>query len=240
MFIKIVRYRTVPCLGIVGLALLVGCAGRHVSTSVSDQTLAPAKVKQAAPVTPAPAKQPEAPPALTQPPSLPAESARVMEMPPSPTTPATRLPPTPPMEMPRSPMTPIPPAPPIASAAPQPVPVAPPQAPSMPDPIRDVFFDYDQAVLRSEAMDTLGANARLLRQREAKIMIEGHCDELGTVAYNLVLGERRASVVKRYLEDSGVPGSQIAIVSYGKEQPFCTEHSTACWQSNRRAHFVLR
>jgi peptidoglycan-associated lipoprotein len=120
------------------------------------------------------------------------------------------------------------------------MPAAPPQAPPPPETIGDVFFDYDQAVLRSEALDILGANARLLRQREGKITIEGHCDERGTVAYNFVLGERRASAVKRFLEDSGVPGSQIAIVSYGKEQPFCSEHSTVCWQSNRRAHFVLR
>jgi len=65
-------------------------------------------------------------------------------------------------------------------------------------------------------------------------------DERGTLAYNLVLGERRAQAAERYLEDLGVPASQLQIVSYGKERPFCTEHNEACWQSNRRAHFAPR
>lgn len=59
----------------------------------------------------------------------------------------------------------------------------------------------------------------------------------GTSAYNLVLGERRAQAATQYLRDLGVPSSQMQITSYGKEPPFCAEHSEACWQSNRRAHF---
>jgi peptidoglycan-associated lipoprotein len=86
----------------------------------------------------------------------------------------------------------------------------------------------------------LEANARRLKAENGrKLLIEGHCDERGTVEYNLVLGERRAQTVKQYLQDLGVPSSQIQITSYGKEKPFCTDHSEACWQSNRRAHFVL-
>lgn len=84
-------------------------------------------------------------------------------------------------------------------------------------------------------------NAKVLRTNDGqRIVIEGHCDERGTLAYNLILGERRAQSVKRYLENLGVPGSQMQILSYGKERPFCTDHSEACWQSNRRAHFVAR
>jgi len=103
----------------------------------------------------------------------------------------------------------------------------------------DVYFDYDQFVIRSDARAVLEANARSLKaENSRKLLIEGYCDERGTVEYNLVLGERRAQMAKQYLQDLGVPSSRIQITSYGKEKPFCLDHSEACWQSNRRAHFV--
>ena len=103
----------------------------------------------------------------------------------------------------------------------------------------DVYFDYDQFVIRSDARAVLEANARSLKaENSRKLLIEGYCDERGTVEYNLVLGERRAQTAKQYLQDLGVPSSRIQITSYGKEKPFCLDHSEACWQSNRRAHFV--
>lgn len=120
------------------------------------------------------------------------------------------------------------------------VPAAPsqPQAKPMPE-LADVFFDFDRSVIRDEARSRLEANAGLLASQSGeKVLIEGHCDERGTSAYNLVLGERRARAAAQYLRDLGVPSSQIQITSYGKERPFCEEHSEACWQSNRRAHFT--
>lgn len=103
----------------------------------------------------------------------------------------------------------------------------------------DVFFDFDRFAIRDDARSGLEADAGLLKSQSGdKILIEGHCDERGTSAYNLVLGERRAQAVARYLRDLGVPSSQMQITSYGKERPFCAEHSEACWQSNRRAHFT--
>ena len=105
----------------------------------------------------------------------------------------------------------------------------------------DVFFDYDRFTLRSDATTTLESNARVLKAREGtKLLIEGHGDERGTLAYNLVLGERRAQSVKRYFQELGIPVSQLDITSYGKERPFCQEHREACWQQNRRAHFVVQ
>ena len=119
-------------------------------------------------------------------------------------------------------------------------PAVPSQPPAKPIPeLADVFFDFDRSVIRTEARSGLEANAGLLRSQSGeKILIEGHCDERGTSAYNLVLGERRARATAQYLRDLGIPSSQIQITSYGKERPFCEEHSEACWQSNRRAHFT--
>jgi peptidoglycan-associated lipoprotein len=104
--------------------------------------------------------------------------------------------------------------------------------------LMDIFFDFDQYAIRIDAQAALERNGDLLKsQPNQKIVIEGHCDERGTSDYNLVLGERRAQATKRYLQDLGLALSQIEITSYGKERPFCTEHSEVCWQSNRRVHF---
>jgi len=108
-------------------------------------------------------------------------------------------------------------------------------------PLDDVFFDYDRFQIRKEAMPLLDANAGWLRANGSKTaLIEGHCDERGTVAYNLVLGERRASAVKRYLLDLGVLSSQLQTTSYGETRPICKQQTEDCYQQNRRAHFVAK
>ena len=105
----------------------------------------------------------------------------------------------------------------------------------------DIFFDFDQYVVRRDAHPVLEDNARLIRNEPGKsLLIEGHCDERGTLAYNLVLGEKRAKAAKRYLEDFGIPASRIQTISYGEIRPFCKEHNEGCWKYNRRAHFVLQ
>jgi len=72
------------------------------------------------------------------------------------------------------------------------------------------------------------------------ITIEGHCDERGTVEYNLALGEKRSGAARDYLVNAGVEASRIQTVSYGKERPFAEGHDETAWAQNRRAHFVLR
>ena len=72
-----------------------------------------------------------------------------------------------------------------------------------------------------------------------QVLIEGHCDERGTAAYNLALGDRRANAAKEYLVSLGIDASRLRTVSYGKERPFCTENDESCWQKNRRAHLVI-
>lgn len=105
----------------------------------------------------------------------------------------------------------------------------------------DIFFDYDQYTIRQDAQPVLEADALWIKNAVGKsILIEGHCDERGTQAYNLVLGEKRARSTKRYLEDLGVAASRMKIVSFGEIRPFCKEHDETCYQKNRRAHFVAQ
>jgi peptidoglycan-associated lipoprotein len=107
--------------------------------------------------------------------------------------------------------------------------------------LHDIYFDFDRYSIRRDAQTTLSVNASLLRtESDTSVVVEGHCDERGTLAYNLVLGEKRAKAVKRYLEDLGIPGSRIQTTSYGEVRPFCKEHNDGCWTKNRRAHFVVR
>lgn len=105
----------------------------------------------------------------------------------------------------------------------------------------DIYFDFDQYAIRRDAQPVLEANAAWTRKESGtSLLIEGHCDERGTLAYNLVLGEKRARSAKRYLEDLGIPGSRMQTISYGEVRPFCREHNEGCWSKNRRAHFVVR
>ncbi|MDT7041783.1 peptidoglycan-associated lipoprotein Pal [Candidatus Nitronereus thalassa] len=108
--------------------------------------------------------------------------------------------------------------------------------------LEHVYFDFDQYVIRPDAVSTLQANAQLLngKYENSSVLIEGHCDERGTRDYNLVLGERRAQAVKNYLTDLGVSPSRIRIVSYGKERPSCSVSQEWCWQKNRRGHIVVQ
>ncbi|HMI51412.1 MAG TPA: peptidoglycan-associated lipoprotein Pal [Candidatus Saccharimonadales bacterium] len=105
--------------------------------------------------------------------------------------------------------------------------------------VRDAYFDLDKADIRTDARDALGKTAEFLRNYPTlKVTIEGHCDERGSTEYNLGLGDRRASAVKQYLVSLGIAADRLNTVSYGKEKPFCMETSEACYQQNRRGHFV--
>jgi peptidoglycan-associated lipoprotein len=108
--------------------------------------------------------------------------------------------------------------------------------------LSDIYFDYDHFSIREDAKSVLKSNARLLSATlaEKTIVIEGHCDERGTQSYNMVLGEARANAVKTFLEDLGISGDKLQVVSYGKDKPFCMEQTEECWQENRRGHFVIK
>jgi peptidoglycan-associated lipoprotein len=107
--------------------------------------------------------------------------------------------------------------------------------------LQDAFFGFDSWTITDGSKQALGADAQWLKANNGKaLIIEGHCDERGTQAYNLVLGEKRAKAVRNYLADLGVDTKRLAVASYGKDRPFCREHTEDCYQQNRRGHLVLK
>jgi peptidoglycan-associated lipoprotein len=106
--------------------------------------------------------------------------------------------------------------------------------------LKDIHFDFDRYDIRREDEEILKENAAWLRKNpKAKIQIEGHCDERGTSAYNLALGERRANHIKQYLVSLGIASDRISTISYGEEKPLDPGHNEEAWAKNRRAHFVV-
>jgi peptidoglycan-associated lipoprotein len=106
--------------------------------------------------------------------------------------------------------------------------------------MQDAFFDYDTYDIRADAQAALSKDAAYLNSRpNIKIVIGGYCDERGSNEYNLTLGQNRADAAKNALITAGVAASRIRVISYGKEKPFCTESTEACWQQNRRAGFSI-
>lgn len=103
-----------------------------------------------------------------------------------------------------------------------------------------VHFAFDSSELEAEARAILQKNAEYLRGHEVEVVIEGHCDERGTIEYNLALGQRRANAVRQYYMNLGVSGERIATRSYGKEKPLCPESTEECWAKNRRVETLAR
>jgi len=106
--------------------------------------------------------------------------------------------------------------------------------------LSDVYFDYDKSNIRETDRASLSKSADALKKFDfLKVTVEGHCDERGTVEYNLALGERRAQAAFDYLVSLGVPAERLRTVSYGKEVPVCMDSNEECWQKNRRAKLTV-
>lgn len=104
-----------------------------------------------------------------------------------------------------------------------------------------ILFDYDSASLRGNALETLKKNAAWLKaNRTLDVLVAGHCDDRGTIEYNLALGQKRAREVREYYIRLGVNGKQVATISYGKENQVCSEATEDCWAKNRRAETKVR
>ena len=107
-------------------------------------------------------------------------------------------------------------------------------------PLGDAYFDLDKSEIREDGRSALQQNADWLKEwATTRISIEGHCDSRGSSEYNLALGDRRASAVKAYLVNLGIPATRIFTVSKGKEEPACRDENESCWQQNRRGHFIV-
>ena len=153
--------------------------------------------------------------------------------------------------------TPVPPPPPpVEEPAPPPVEVkeAPIEKPMVIEPtveeviqklndegvLKTIYFDFDKSDLSETSRAMLRQNADWLRANpDYKVVIEGHCDERGTIEYNLALGERRARATKEFLAELGVDGSSLRLVSYGEERPAMEGNSESAWSKNRRAAFWI-
>ena len=104
----------------------------------------------------------------------------------------------------------------------------------------EIHYDYNMAEIREGDRQVLTKNADALKRFDfLRITVEGHCDERGSVEYNLALGERRAKAAFDYLVSLGVPADRMKSVSYGKEVPLCQQATEDCWARNRRAHFTV-
>lgn len=107
--------------------------------------------------------------------------------------------------------------------------------------LRTVYFGYDSNELDDEAKATLAANAAWLKSHTSyRVEIGGHCDERGSIGYNVALGDRRAAAVKSYLTGSGVGAGQLVSVSYGEEKPAIPGHDETAFEKNRRAEFTIK
>jgi peptidoglycan-associated lipoprotein len=107
--------------------------------------------------------------------------------------------------------------------------------------IQNIYFDFDKSNIRTDAREILKANSDIFsKNANAKVVVEGHCDERGTAEYNMALGERRAQETKKYLVNLGIDASRLETVSYGKERPADAGHDENAWAQNRRAQFLLK
>ncbi|MFH1380335.1 MAG: peptidoglycan-associated lipoprotein Pal [bacterium] len=107
--------------------------------------------------------------------------------------------------------------------------------------IKPVYFEYNKSTLRSDAQSTLKNHAIYFKEHaDLEILVEGHCDERGTIEYNMSLGQRRANAVRNYLSKLGVSLGNISTISYGEEQPADFGHTESAWSKNRRAELKVR
>lgn len=106
--------------------------------------------------------------------------------------------------------------------------------------LKTVYFDYSSAAITGSTRDTLNGNAEYLKANASvKVQVEGHCDERGSVQFNLALGEKRAKSVRDYLVSQGVASNRIAVISLGKEKPVSFGHDEESWSKNRRGNFMV-
>ncbi len=105
-----------------------------------------------------------------------------------------------------------------------------------------VNFDYDSTTLNDSNRAILKTNVAILKKLPASVTfrVEGHCDDRGTIEYNIALGQKRASAVSSFYGTSGISRSRLKTISYGEERPLCTDQNESCWSRNRRGVTTVR
>lgn len=107
--------------------------------------------------------------------------------------------------------------------------------------LKNINFDFDKSDIREADKAKLQAIADFMKAfPQAKVQVAGHCDERGTVEYNLALGERRAHAAQAYLVGLGVAQDRLSTISYGKEKPLVQGKDEKSWMENRRDEFQLQ
>jgi len=107
-------------------------------------------------------------------------------------------------------------------------------------PFKDIYFEFDSYIIKSDYLPKLNEIGNWLKKyKNIKIAVEGHCDERGTIEYNLALGQKRAEAVKNYLVNLGVDEASIKTISFGKEIPIDSSHGEDAWAKNRRTSFKI-
>jgi len=108
------------------------------------------------------------------------------------------------------------------------------------DRMEDIHFDFDKYNIRPDARLILKRNYEVLQGADGtEVLVEGYCDDRGTVEYNLALGQRRANAARDYLISLGMGAGQVSTVSYGEERPLDPRQTEEAWAKNRRCHFVI-
>jgi len=109
--------------------------------------------------------------------------------------------------------------------------------------LEKIHFEYDSYALSDDARKILEKNANIIKLKDetgrVKVYVEGHCDERGTISYNIALGQKRATEVKNYYTNLGIKAKDIETISYGEEKPICFESNKSCWLANRRSETKL-
>jgi peptidoglycan-associated lipoprotein len=106
--------------------------------------------------------------------------------------------------------------------------------------LKDISFDYDSYSIKPSELPKIEAVGTWLKQnRTVIIIVEGHCDERGTIEYNMALGQKRAEAVKNYLSKNGADTGRIKAISFGKEVPVDPGNTEEAWSKNRRVHFKI-
>jgi peptidoglycan-associated lipoprotein len=127
-----------------------------------------------------------------------------------------------------------------AAEAPAPAATTAPAGTEAPLVLAPIHFDFDKAIILDADRAILdGVAEHLLANPHRELRISGHCDERGTVEYNIALGDRRAAVAREYLVRLGVAPERIRTISFGEAQPADAGHDEAAWAKNRRDEFAV-